>query len=140
MLPVHGGKLATLAGSLPPREDRSAGAALLLAPNVAQSDHELMQRTRVAQLLLQALIRAGSGELVLATSSSATRDVRQELLALVEVFLAELGDVPVVISARFLDTGRVPRSVFEAGFGLPEALGQNAQQFRRPACHSAGVF
>lgn len=139
-LSVSGRNLGALAHALGPGGDRSRNAAILLSPSIARSERELLQRTRVARLLLKELVQSGTGELVLATSASATRDVRRELLALVDVFLMELGAVPVVISALFLEATSARRSVFEAGFGLPKALGQHAQELRRPAVHGAGVF
>lgn len=120
-LPAPGGKLAEWASALTTRHAALHSAAILLSPTLARSEHELAQRARVARLLFKHLMSTGSGELLFVTSSSAPREVRHELLALVEVCLAELGDVPLVVSALFLEARRT-RSNFEAGFGLPAAF------------------
>lgn len=121
-LPAPGGKLADWASALTIRHASLQTAALLSSPSVARSEHELAQRARVARLLLKHLMSTGSGELLLVTAASASRDVRQELLALVDVFLTELAGAPLVISALFLEPRRV-RASAAVGSGLPAALG-----------------
>lgn len=130
-------KLGNLAATLATRPAALQKAAFLLAPTVARSDQELWQRTRVARLLLEQVLRSGSGELRFVTSASAGREARQELLALVEVFLSESGASPLLISALFLDAPRVHGSILETDFCLPEAPGQSSQELRRPALHGA---
>ena len=122
-LPQHAGKLAALANARAPQQRTLQSAAVLLSPTVARSEQELLQRARIARLLLAPLLRSGSGELLFVTSAGAERELRQELLALIDIFLTELGDDRLLISALFLDAPRPKRRIrpadFEAGMGLP---------------------